>query len=76
VLILDMFSGAPHRSLATMENTVSLTSDGVIEGTLEVKISAIIERKRRLMESVVQADDPRLSKIFSREELIDLLEPV
>jgi len=48
----------------------------VTEGTLEEKISAIIDRKRRLMESVVQADDPRLSKVFSREELIDLLEPV
>jgi SNF2 family DNA or RNA helicase len=45
----------------------------VTEGTLEEKISAIIERKRRLMESVVRPDDARLDKIFSREELIDLL---
>jgi SNF2 family DNA or RNA helicase len=48
----------------------------VTEGTLEEKISAIIERKRRLMNSVVQKDDPKLSKIFTREEMIELLRPV
>jgi superfamily II DNA or RNA helicase len=48
----------------------------VTEGTLEEKISAIIERKRRLMNAVVQADDPKLSKIFTRAELIELLRPV
>jgi SNF2 family DNA or RNA helicase len=48
----------------------------VTEGTLEEKISAIIDRKRRLMNSVVQADNPQLNKIFTREELIDLLSPV
>jgi hypothetical protein len=49
----------------------------VTEGTLEEKISAIIDRKKhRFMESVIQTDDPRISKIFSREERIDLLEPV
>jgi SNF2 family DNA or RNA helicase len=46
------------------------------EGTLEEKISAIIESKRRLMEDVVQVDDPRERKVFTREELIHLLEPV
>ena len=48
----------------------------ITAGTLEEKISAIIDRKRRLMESVVQADDPHLRKIFTREELIELLQPV
>ena len=48
----------------------------VTEGTLEEKIHAIIERKRRLAESVVQEDDPSLSKLFTREELLDLLRPV
>ncbi|HEX6199715.1 MAG TPA: DEAD/DEAH box helicase [Thermoanaerobaculia bacterium] len=48
----------------------------VTEGTLEEKIHAIIERKRRLAESVVQEDDPGLSKLFTREELLDLLRPV
>ncbi len=43
------------------------------EDTLEERIAAIIERKRKLMEDVVQADDPRLNKIFTREELIELL---
>jgi superfamily II DNA or RNA helicase len=47
----------------------------VTEGTLEEKISAIIERKRRLMNTVMQADNPELSKIFTREELIELLSP-
>lgn len=48
----------------------------VTEGTLEEKISALIDKKRALMESVVQQDDPKLSKIFSREELLELLAPV
>lgn len=46
----------------------------ITEETLEERIAAIIDRKRRLMESVVQEDDPRLNKIFSREELIELLQ--
>ena len=45
----------------------------ITEGTLEEKIDAIIGKKRQLMDSVVQADNPNLSKIFTREELIDLL---
>jgi len=45
----------------------------VTEGTLEEKISAIIERKRNLMDSIVQEDDPGLLKTFTREQLIDLL---
>ena len=48
----------------------------VTEGTLEEKIAAIIDRKRELMSSVVQEDDPHLSKIFSKEELLSLLEQV
>ena len=45
----------------------------VTEGTLEEKISAIIERKRNLMDSVVREDDPGLLKTFSREDLIELI---
>ncbi len=48
----------------------------VTEGTLEEKISAIIDRKRRMMESVVQEDDPKLAKIFSRDELLEMLRGV
>jgi SNF2 family DNA or RNA helicase len=48
----------------------------VTEGTLEDKISAIIEKKRELMNSVVQADEAHLNKIFTREELMELLRPV
>lgn len=48
----------------------------VTEGTLEEKIAAIIDRKRELMESVVQEDDPHLAKIFSREELLGLLQQI
>ncbi len=43
---------------------------------LEEKIAAIIDRKRELMESVVQEDDPRLAKIFSRDELLGLLRQI
>ena len=46
----------------------------VTEGTLEEKISAIITKKKNLMDSIVKEDDPGLLKSFSREELIDLME--
>ncbi|HEX6901453.1 MAG TPA: DEAD/DEAH box helicase [Thermoanaerobaculia bacterium] len=45
----------------------------VTEGTLEEKIAAIIERKRRIAASVVQEDDPHLAKIFTRDELLEML---
>ncbi len=45
----------------------------VTEGTLEEKISAIIERKRNLMDAVVKEDDPGLLKTFSRQELTELI---
>lgn len=45
----------------------------ITEGTLEEKISALIDRKRRLMDSVIKEDDPRILKVFSREDLIDLI---
>ena len=48
----------------------------VTEDTLEEGIAAIIRRKRALMESAIQEDDPTLAKIFTREELLELLRPV
>ncbi len=45
----------------------------VTQGTLEEKISAIIEKKKNLMDSVVQEDDPHLLKAFTREQLVELL---
>jgi superfamily II DNA or RNA helicase len=45
----------------------------VTEGTLEEKISAIIEKKKNLMDGVVKEDDPGLLKTFSRKQLIELL---
>ncbi|MBU1172575.1 MAG: DEAD/DEAH box helicase [Proteobacteria bacterium] len=42
-------------------------------GTLEEKISAIIEKKKNLMDSVVREDDPNLLKAFTRDQIIDLL---
>jgi SNF2 family DNA or RNA helicase len=45
----------------------------VTEGTLEEKISAIIEKKKNLMNGVVKEDDPGLLKTFSRKQLIELL---
>jgi len=45
----------------------------ITEGTLEEKISVLIDRKRRLMDSVIKEDDPRTLKVFSREDLIDLI---
>ena len=45
----------------------------VTQGTLEEKISALIEEKRNLMDSIVKEDDPGLLKSFSREDLINIL---
>jgi len=45
----------------------------VTQGTLEEKISAIIRKKRNLMDSIVLEDDPNLLKTFSRQELIEML---
>lgn len=47
----------------------------ITEGTLEEKISAIIEKKKNLMDAVIKEDDPGLLKTFSREELMGLLAP-
>ncbi len=47
----------------------------VTQGTLEEKISAIIEQKRNLMDSVVKEDDPGVLKTFSKEALIEMLGP-
>jgi SNF2 family DNA or RNA helicase len=48
----------------------------VTEGTLEEKIGAIIERKRQVLDSVVEEDDPALAKLFSRDELLAMLRGV
>jgi len=45
----------------------------VTEGTLEEKISAIIEKKRALLRDVVAEDDPGLLKTFTREEIRGML---
>ncbi len=45
----------------------------VTEGTLEEKISAIIDRKKKLMSDVISEDDPGLLNTFTRQELIELL---
>lgn len=45
----------------------------VTRGTLEERIAQIIDRKRELMEEIIQVDDHGFLKSFSREELVDLL---
>ena len=45
----------------------------VTVGTLEEKISALIEKKKNLMDQIIREDDPGLLKTFSREELLALL---
>ena len=45
----------------------------VTQGTMEEKISAIIEKKRNLMDAVIKEDDPGLLKSFSRQDLIEIL---
>jgi SNF2 family DNA or RNA helicase len=48
----------------------------VTEGTLEERIAALIAAKRQLLADVVAVDDPHLAKVFSREELLELLRPL
>jgi superfamily II DNA or RNA helicase len=45
----------------------------ITEGTLEEKIAAIIDRKKKLLNSVVREDDPDILKTFGKEELAELL---
>lgn len=47
----------------------------ITRGTLEERIAHIIEDKRALMGEVVASDDPHLAKVFTREQLLELLEP-
>ena len=42
------------------------------QGTLKEKISAIIERKRNLMNTVVQEDNADMIKSFDRSKLLEL----
>jgi SNF2 family DNA or RNA helicase len=46
------------------------------ENTLEERIAAMIDRKRQLLGDVVQADHPSLGKIFSPDELLELLQQI
>ena len=47
----------------------------VTKGTLEEKISAIIDRKRNLMDDVIKEDSAELIKTFNREDLLVMLTP-
>lgn len=48
----------------------------VTKGTFEEKIDALITRKAKLMEDVIDVDDHHLIKMFSRDEIIQLLQYV
>ncbi|MDA8402729.1 MAG: DEAD/DEAH box helicase [Desulfobacteraceae bacterium] len=45
----------------------------VTEGTLEEKISAMISKKKQLMNGIITEDDPGLLKTFSPDDLIELM---
>jgi superfamily II DNA or RNA helicase len=47
----------------------------ITRGTLEERIARIIEDKRALMGELVASDDPHLAKVFTREQLLELLAP-
>ncbi len=47
----------------------------VTQGTLEEKISAIIDKKRDLMDDVIKEDSAELIKTFNREDLLGMLTP-
>jgi hypothetical protein len=47
----------------------------VTQGTLEEKISAIIDRNRNLMDDVIKEDSAELLKAFNREDLLVMLTP-
>ena len=42
----------------------------------EERIAAMIENKRDLLDTVVQEDDPSLSKLFDRSQLLELLRDI
>lgn len=48
----------------------------VTRGTFEEKIDRMIERKGKLLEDVVGADDQQVIKLFGREEILELLKDV
>lgn len=48
----------------------------ITKGTIEERIDALIERKGRLMEEIVQTDDEAELKSFTREEILELLAPL
>jgi len=45
----------------------------ITEGTLEEKIDTLINKKKRLMETLIMEDDAVVVKKFERDELIELL---
>jgi len=45
----------------------------VTKGTLEEKIADIIEKKKNLSENIIKEDDPNLLKVFSKNQLLEML---
>ncbi len=45
----------------------------ITENTIEERIAGIIERKRKIVEMSLEEDNPDSIKVFSREEMIELL---
>ena len=67
-----------YSALAGAQKRLTLTRTSSLRSIANCQISAGIEKKRRLMHEVVRVDEPGRSKTFktfTREELIELLEP-
>lgn len=69
----DQATGRVHR---LGQNRAVQVFKLVTAGTLEEKIARLIDHKRELMAEVVPEDDARLGKIFTRDELLELMQPV
>lgn|GEM_PF-282071 len=67
-----------HRMGQTKEETKEVVQvfKLVTRGTFEEKIDAMIKRKEKLMDDIVEVDDQNVLKTFSRGDLIALLELV
>ena len=70
VIIMTAFAGAPQIPIEAYQNDCF---DIILKPFKLKEISAIIERKRDLMDSIVREDDPGLLKSFTREQQIELL---
>ena len=72
--MVNFARGSGHRqSSSDRQKSVVQVFKLMTEGTLEEQVDRVIERKRSLSQQTLVEDSPDTLKIFSREELVELL---